>query len=146
MEQENTEAELERPYVYVEELTFADGTKIEISPDDIILFVGPNNSGKSRSLREISTKKDDNNNTHIIFKDIKHTLLGNMPSLEKFIKEKFKYIKNNKYYLYDKIFMFFKNNDFKYNLNYNIDIFNNILKTENRIVGSNSVKSIDFEK
>jgi len=42
--------------VWVSSITFSDGTKIELSEGDIVLFVGPNNAGKSVALREILTQ------------------------------------------------------------------------------------------
>lgn len=38
---------------YVSEITFNNGRKLEIKRNDIIIFVGPNNVGKSQSLRDI---------------------------------------------------------------------------------------------
>ena len=34
-------------------ITFSDGTKIELEPTDVVVLVGPNNSGKSVALREL---------------------------------------------------------------------------------------------
>ena len=48
-------AELPRPRVWVKSLTFSDGTVLELDRDEIVLFVGPNNAGKSALLREIFT-------------------------------------------------------------------------------------------
>lgn len=42
-----------RPSVTFESLTFSDGTVINLEPNDIIVFVGPNNAGKSEALREL---------------------------------------------------------------------------------------------
>ena len=39
----------------VAELTFNDGVTLSIRPDDIVVFVGPNNVGKSRALKDIYT-------------------------------------------------------------------------------------------
>lgn len=39
--------------VSVERLVFNDGTEIALRPTDIVIFVGPNNAGKSRSLKDI---------------------------------------------------------------------------------------------
>jgi hypothetical protein len=41
------------PSITFESLTFSDGTTIELDHDDIVLFVGPNNAGKSLALREL---------------------------------------------------------------------------------------------
>ena len=59
-----------RPEFYISEITCGDGTQISINANDIIVFVGPNNSGKSQALKDIytlylstlllSTKKSDN--------------------------------------------------------------------------------------
>jgi energy-coupling factor transporter ATP-binding protein EcfA2 len=43
----------ERPRVAIEYLTFSDGTRIDLSPNDIVVIVGPNNAGKSAALREL---------------------------------------------------------------------------------------------
>jgi ABC-type hemin transport system ATPase subunit len=34
---------------------FSDGTRVELKPSSVLLVVGPNNSGKSRSLSDIWT-------------------------------------------------------------------------------------------
>ena len=41
------------PYCYVDALDFNDGTHMDVSQSDIVVFVGPNNAGKSRSLKDI---------------------------------------------------------------------------------------------
>lgn len=38
---------------YVSELQFNNGNRLELKADDIVLFVGPNNVGKSQALRDI---------------------------------------------------------------------------------------------
>ena len=47
------------PSVYIDAITFNDGTRVELNPDDIVLFVGSNNVGKSRSLVEIESYFDN---------------------------------------------------------------------------------------
>lgn len=44
------------PRVAIISLTFSDDTKVSISPDDVVLVVGPNNAGKSAALRAIRDK------------------------------------------------------------------------------------------
>ncbi len=41
------------PAVTFETVTFSDGTVIVLDPNDIVVLVGPNNSGKSVALREL---------------------------------------------------------------------------------------------
>ncbi len=42
-----------RPNIYVQSLTFNDGTSLSINKNDIVVFVGPNNVGKSQTLKDI---------------------------------------------------------------------------------------------
>jgi hypothetical protein len=48
--------ELLEPRAWVEKVTFSDGTTITPSKDEIVVIVGPNNSGKSAALRGIRDK------------------------------------------------------------------------------------------
>ncbi|MCR5603888.1 MAG: hypothetical protein K6G27_09360, partial [Lachnospiraceae bacterium] len=41
---------------YISEITFNNGEILPIENNDIVLFVGPNNVGKSQSLNDIYTK------------------------------------------------------------------------------------------
>lgn len=36
---------------YISKLTFNNGKELEIAANDIVVFVGPNNAGKSQSLK-----------------------------------------------------------------------------------------------
>ena len=38
------------PTAWIEEASFSDGSKVAFNENDIVVFVGPNNSGKSASL------------------------------------------------------------------------------------------------
>lgn len=44
-----------RPTLSFETITFSDGTTLAIDEDDIVVFVGPNNAGKSAALRELES-------------------------------------------------------------------------------------------
>lgn len=44
------------PRVAISNLTFSDGSDVPISPNDVVLVVGPNNAGKSAALRAIRDK------------------------------------------------------------------------------------------
>lgn len=46
-------AEPLHPRLLFKSITFSDGTQLELEEDDIVVFVGPNNSGKSAALREL---------------------------------------------------------------------------------------------
>ena len=38
---------------YISKIHFNDGTDVDIQQNDIVIFVGPNNAGKSQSLKDI---------------------------------------------------------------------------------------------
>lgn len=40
--------------ISLDKLKFNEGTEVNLSPTDIVVFVGPNNAGKSRSLKDIN--------------------------------------------------------------------------------------------
>lgn len=46
-------AEVDSPRVAVKTLNFSDGTALSIGPNDVVVVVGPNNAGKSETLRAI---------------------------------------------------------------------------------------------
>jgi putative AbiEii toxin of type IV toxin-antitoxin system len=52
---EENEGEVEplRPRLSFATITFSDGTTLNLDEDDIVVFVGPNNAGKSAALREL---------------------------------------------------------------------------------------------
>ena len=55
---------------YVSEITFNNGQTLEIKRNDIVIFVGPNNVGKSQSLRDIYEISGDAR-SHIVVDKIK---------------------------------------------------------------------------
>ncbi len=44
---------IQRPSISFERITFSDGQSLDFEEDEIIVFVGPNNAGKSAALREL---------------------------------------------------------------------------------------------
>lgn len=56
--------------IWISKIEFSDGTILEFEKDDIIVFVGPNNAGKSASLKEASTLLKAKSNKGKVLKDI----------------------------------------------------------------------------
>jgi len=54
-EASKSEVQILRPSLSFETITFSDGTTLALDEDDIVVFVGPNNAGKSAALRELET-------------------------------------------------------------------------------------------
>ena len=51
---------------YISEITFNNGEKVEINKNDIVIFVGPNNAGKSQSLKDIYALSEEPTQTTVI--------------------------------------------------------------------------------
>lgn len=60
--------EKNKEYPFISKIVFNNGETVEIANDDIVVFVGPNNVGKSQSLRDIYTLTGNNGNTVVIKK------------------------------------------------------------------------------
>lgn len=47
-----------KPQIFIEKLSFNDGTELQIGHSDIVIFTGANNAGKSQVLKDIDTMMD----------------------------------------------------------------------------------------
>lgn len=64
------------PSVVVKEMTFNDGSKKEFNKDDIVLLVGPNNVGKSRTLKDLREDLNDKSESKLLVKEVKYETTG----------------------------------------------------------------------
>lgn len=51
---------------YISKIHFNDGTDVDIQQNDIVIFVGPNNAGKSQSLKDIYTLASEKQQTTVV--------------------------------------------------------------------------------
>ena len=58
------------PYIYVNAVTFNNEETVSIAQNDIVVFVGPNNVGKSRSLYDIQQLAKRSEYSGLVFKAI----------------------------------------------------------------------------
>lgn len=73
--------------VHIAEITFSSGQKISFEEDEKIIIVGPNNSGKSQTLREIiEISSSDQVNYGQVIKKIKIHKTGTKQDLESMLK------------------------------------------------------------
>lgn len=56
--------------LWVSNIIFNDNTSLDLNKDDIVVFVGPNNSGKSASLKEISKSIKSKADKRVILKNV----------------------------------------------------------------------------
>lgn len=80
----------------IKKLIFNDETVLEVSPNDIVVFVGANNSGKSQSLKDIY-KAFFNPSLNIVVKQIEFKIEG-ADKFEASIKKLSTFNKNNSLY------------------------------------------------
>jgi hypothetical protein len=135
---------------FISEISFDDGQKFKIEKNDIVVFVGANNVGKSQSLKDIYTLCDRKIPTKVI-KNIK--VEKNAINLKKFI-ESISIIKNkgfcNEYeafgFNYNDSLNRFENFSKDYSFGYFRNIFVANLGTENRLTISNPPAMISRDK
>lgn len=65
---------------YIKKLVFNNGQILDVNKNDIVIFVGPNNSGKSQSLSDIYALSDKKYQT-VVVSDVEVTKEGNLKKL-----------------------------------------------------------------
>lgn len=75
------------PKFWISEIEFSDSTKIAFAKNDIVLFVGPNNAGKSAALKEASARTFANNKPGKVIKSIKFSKEGTESELVTFLEK-----------------------------------------------------------
>jgi hypothetical protein len=84
---------LVKPSAYISSLTFSGGDTIKCEKNEKIILVGPNNSGKSQTLRElIGISKDGKTEHTVVVKNLKLEKEGTKEDLADFLKEEADYI------------------------------------------------------
>ena len=88
-----------KPVAKISGITFSDGNYFGFSPNDKVIMVGPNNSGKSLSLREIFriSSEGDKANT-LAVKDVGINKKGSKEELKFFLDEKASLREDHYYY------------------------------------------------
>jgi hypothetical protein len=59
-----------RPKAYIKSIKFSDDTELHLARHEILVFVGPNNAGKSAALREIFSNIQTPNVRHVVIKSV----------------------------------------------------------------------------
>lgn len=136
-------------YTKITEIKFNNGIALSINPNDIVIFVGPNNCGKSQSLRDIY-KKISNDLDSIVVKDVKVSK-GDLEELKSSIKTSSKELPSDntcytgyEYEIYNSFFSTY-NNNMRLNEWFRPYLVN-FLKTETRLQISQPPKAIDADE
>jgi AAA15 family ATPase/GTPase len=74
-------------------LTFSGGSDFQFNDNEKVILVGPNNSGKSQSLREIISICQDGKSDHsVVVRELKLSKKGTSIELKKFLEEEADYV------------------------------------------------------
>ena len=76
-----------QPRVWISEMQFSDGSNIYFEKNDIIVFVGPNNAGKSASLKEAATLLANREQKGKVLKEVVFEKEGDNDDLLAFLNE-----------------------------------------------------------
>jgi energy-coupling factor transporter ATP-binding protein EcfA2 len=138
--------------IWLSKIEINDGTEIILEKNDIVVFVGPNNAGKSASLKEINLLLIANNKTGIIIKDIEIENEGTVDELITFMGgfSKIKYGSNPRPHYEGYGYNIYEDNakgawsNYKNGLGQLHQIFVNLLSTEGRLSTANPAVNIDI--
>lgn len=72
--------------VSISSATFSDATSLTFQPNDIVVFVGPNNSGKSVALKDIRNSAKESNIYNLVVKKIQLHTSGTSKEVYDWIK------------------------------------------------------------
>jgi predicted ATP-dependent endonuclease of OLD family len=73
---------------YINQINFKDGTQLSLNKNAIVVFVGPNNSGKSRTLKELQGATNGQSTGNYIINDIEITASGTEEQLQEKLKSR----------------------------------------------------------
>ncbi len=66
----------ELPSVVIKEILFNDGNRLKFNRDDIVLLVGANNAGKSRTLKDLRDDLNGKSGSEVLIKEITYENMG----------------------------------------------------------------------
>lgn len=97
MNQTSTTTELsaapKKPSVSISNIAFSGGNIFTLNPNEKIILVGPNNSGKSQSLREIlAICKNGKKERTMVISDLEISKSGTSNELRKFLEDEADYV------------------------------------------------------
>jgi hypothetical protein len=91
----DNEANRTTPRAWITNVTFSDDNTVSLSVDDIVVLVGPNNSGKSMALKNIVQKAKDRKNEGIVIKDVGISIDGTQDDLVSWLRRNSRKISTN---------------------------------------------------
>lgn len=128
------------PQIFIDKLSFNDGSDLKIGHSDIIIFTGANNAGKSQVLKDIDLMMESNGNKGLVATFVEMSYVGDIKEREDDFKSKDgKYrIGGNYFNEFDSINNWWSNKHRIFT-----SFYKNRLSTEMRLQASNNAPSFD---
>jgi predicted ATPase len=83
----NTFASDSRPYAWISGITFSDGSRIKLDQHDVTIIVGPNNVGKSATLRGLTSKLENKSKSNPVIQSISIERKGSHQDVESWLEK-----------------------------------------------------------
>lgn len=129
--------------VHIQNITFNDGTIIPLNSSDIVIFTGANNSGKSQTLRDITTHFTGEGSSSIIVSNLEKEICDEATLIQDIETKGNTYFYKG-YPLYGYTPSSSLENQIRLLFRFLHKLFINHLSTENRLTASNPGQSINF--
>lgn len=142
------------PRIWIKEIKFSDNSTIEFKKDEIIVFVGPNNAGKSATLKEASNSLNNRNLKSKVISSITFEKEGSQDNLTSFLEEisTKEFTTNPEPYYSGLGYRIYggKLNNWWSNINNGVseltNVFSKSLSTEERLTAANPAENIKLTK
>ncbi|EAZ90233.1 ATP-dependent nuclease [Crocosphaera chwakensis] len=143
-----------KPKVWIEKIKFSDDSEVTFDSNQIIVFVGPNNVGKSASLKELNTLTRTNHPNRRVIKDFSLRKEGQLNDLLEFFnrysEEKFNPNSPDPIYTGYQFSLPKSNISSWWSMSNQLSnlhpVFVNLIKTEDRLTAANPPKNISLTK
>jgi len=150
----NIETLIMKTRIWISKIEFSDTSELEFDKNQITVFVGPNNAGKSAALKELNLLTRSNNNNSVVLKNINLEKDGTEEELLEYLKSNSMAQMDNSnpepFYLGYKYRVYGGNLDSYWRNNQGLNdihsLFVNHLTTEERLTMSNPPKNISLTK
>lgn len=135
--------------VKIEKIVFSDDSEIKFDEAKLVIFVGPNNAGKSAALKEIEMVAKSDANTKVL-KDVSILKHGSSDEIRSYIEAEYFYDDSSG----NKLYSFFGGQVWEQNLNLKwqqklgelTSLFFRRMPTDDRLSTSNPVKAVNLRK
>lgn len=142
-------------HLHLSRLTFSDGTEVDLDPGDTVFIVGPNNSGKSATLKEIDQHLASHQGIKRVLQEIQYVTSGTTDDLLLRVKKDYRSVLqpdgNQVFSLGTARITESGVQQHAERINAQgtqalKEVFVQLLSTQNRLTGANAVEKVDYDQ